>query len=50
MRPVIRMHAYGYDFSAAHGTQWLELELELILRGLLQTETCAREGKGVACA
>ena len=30
--------------------QWLELELELILRGLLQTETCAREGVEVACA
>ena len=34
MRPLIRMRAYDYDCSAAHGAQWQELEL--ILRRLLQ--------------
>ena len=34
MRPLIRMRAYDYDRSAAHGAQWQELEL--ILRRLLQ--------------
>ena len=29
MRPVIRMHAYDYDRSAAHGAQWQELEIIL---------------------
>ena len=27
MRPVIRMHVYDYDHSAAHSAQWQELEL-----------------------
>ena len=36
MGPVIRMHAYDYDPSAAHCAQWQELEL--ILRWLLQHE------------
>ena len=42
------MHACNYDRSAAYGAQWQEPEL--IFGRLLNMETCAREGKGVACA
>ena len=47
MRPVIRMHAYDYDRSAAHSAWWQELEL--ILRQLLQHENMRerREGSSV---
>ena len=48
MHPVIRMHGRDYDRSAAHDAQWQELEL--ISASFYNTETCAREGKGVACA
>ena len=34
MRPVIRMHAWDNNHSAAHGAQWQELEL--IFSWLLQ--------------
>ena len=50
MRPVIRMHGYNYVGNAAHGAQWQELELILHRLLLYNMETCAREGKGVACA
>ena len=43
MRPVIRMHACDYDHklpTVPSGKSW----------NFYNTETCAREGKGVACA
>ena len=43
MRPKIRMHAYNYDHSAAHGAKWQELEL--YCTGFYNTETRGREGK-----
>ena len=45
MRPVIRMHAYYYDRSAAHSAQWKELEL--ILRWLLQHRNMYERREGV---
>ena len=49
MRPLIRMRAYDYDCSAAHGAQWQELEL--ILRRLLQHGNIRARRKGsIGCA
>ena len=48
MRPVIGMHACDYDHSAAHGTQWQELEL--IFGRLLQHGNIRKRGTEVACA
>ena len=48
LRPGIRMHAFSYNRSAAHGAQWQELEL--ILRRLLQHGNMSERRKGVAHA
>ena len=46
MRPVIRMHVYDYNRSAAHCAQWQELEL-IFGRLLKHGNICARRERVV---